>query len=363
MNQFSNILDNIINKNIYNNYKDNFDKYRFGEHKNNRFITIMKTLIFRNYTSNIEIERILERYNTIKTKYIIKLNELYNILQDEYSKIWMVDMIAYYILGYKKVKLLTNNPKYHELFKIVDNLRVGKDKIETNFLNFVLYNFDLNSIGYPINLYFRNAGIVHDFILEQYNYKGIIKAEKDDIVIDAGGCWGDTALYFANQVGINGKVHVFEFIPNNLNILCKNLDKNKELKKCISVIEKPIWSEDNIKTYFFDNGPASKVSFAEFNGYTNTVETISIDKYVQINDIKKVDFIKMDIEGAELPALIGATDTIKKFKPKLAIASYHGLDDFVNIPIWINNLNLGYKIHLDHFTIHWEETIIFASIE
>jgi hypothetical protein len=39
------------------------------------------------------------------------------------------------------------------------------------------------------------------------------------------------------------------------------------------------------------------------------------------------------------------------------------MDDFVNIPNWILNLNLGYEIFIDHFTIHAEETICFAKIK
>ena len=71
----------------------------------------------------------------------------------------------------------------------------------------------------------------------------------------------------------------------------------------------------------------------------------------------------MDIEGAEPIALKGAIETIKKFKPKLAIAIYHSFDDFVNIPNWILSIDLGYEIFIDHYTIHTEETICFARIK
>jgi len=71
----------------------------------------------------------------------------------------------------------------------------------------------------------------------------------------------------------------------------------------------------------------------------------------------------MDIEGAEPYALKGGEKVIRKHKPKLAIASYHSLEDFVNIPLWIDGLGLGYKIYLDHFTIHWEETTVFAAAD
>ena len=69
----------------------------------------------------------------------------------------------------------------------------------------------------------------------------------------------------------------------------------------------------------------------------------------------------MDIEGAESAALEGAIETIKKFRPVLAIAIYHSMEDFINIPRWILDLNLDYELFIGHYTIHAEETVCFAK--
>ena len=45
----------------------------------------------------------------------------------------------------------------------------------------------------------------------------------------------------------------------------------------------------------------------------------------------------MDIEGAEMPALIGGINTIKKYRPQLAISIYHTNSDFINIPLYLKN--------------------------
>jgi len=94
------------------------------------------------------------------------------------------------------------------------------------------------------------------------------------------------------------------------------------------------------------------------------VSSMSIDWFVDENRLEKVDFIKMDIEGSEQNALKGAINTLKRFKPQLAISIYHNFaDDFASIANMLDELNLGYRFFLGHFSIHHEETVLFASNE
>jgi hypothetical protein len=69
----------------------------------------------------------------------------------------------------------------------------------------------------------------------------------------------------------------------------------------------------------------------------------------------------MDIEGAELSALQGAEETIRAFKPKLALSVYHKPNDLTVIPRYLNGLGLGYEFFLDHFTVYEGETVLFAN--
>jgi len=89
---------------------------------------------------------------------------------------------------------------------------------------------------------------------------------------------------------------------------------------------------------------------------------LTLDSYVESNNIQKVDYIKMDIEGYELLALEGMKKTIQKFLPKLAISVYHLADDIVMIPEYIRSLYPNYKIYLDHFTYGSIETVMFFTI-
>ena len=363
---FANKLLFEILDNLTNDYPDNFDNFLFKEKKivENKIKRYFKRILNKKGFFNVKYEvsgyknqfLALSNYNT-------GLSFLYGLLSDSASQDLLITLIAYRIMGYKKIKLPVNNKFYWEKIKELRNLEKKNDFIETGFRDRKLFKMNLISINYPIELYFSASGVMTDFVLKQYEYDSngvIIKPLKDDYVLDCGACWGDTALYFANEVGKNGRVFSFEFIESNYNIFNKNIELNSEIKERIRLTKNPVWDTSNVKMFCADAGPGSRVSIEEPDIYDKIIETITIDDFVASNKIKKIDFIKMDIEGAEPYALRGAEKTIKKFKPKLAIAIYHSMDDFINIPKQINNLNQGYKFFLGHYTIHTHETILYA---
>ena len=370
-NKFIEELNIELKKSLGNNYKDNFDYERFG--KNFMGFDLKKSqkeLYSRGW--QIPFTSLFFLFNTkqpasfIIKNYILsifgeRLNKVFSILADDYSKELLVKLIAFKILGYEKVKLPTNSEYYWDTLKLIRNCEIKGEKIQLDYPKINLSKFDLNKLNLPVTINLSATGILIDFFLEQYNYNNIIKAETGDIVIDAGACWGDTALYFANKVGDSGRVCSFEFIPSNIKIFNQNISLNPLLKENIDLIERPLWEHTDQAVFFQNKGPASSVSFKKFNNSEGVTKTISIDDFYTQYGLSKLDLIKMDIEGAELFALKGGVNTLKKHKPKLAIANYHGLNDFVNIPIWINDLNLGYKLYLNHFTLHWEESVIFAK--
>lgn len=352
----------------------NFDVHRFGEmivhpeplntilHSSKQVVKkiIGYDKVQRKRSYKECIERALEEIK----KYEEGLEYLYEHVNTRGREL-LVKIIAYRLLGYSKVKLPFNNPQYWNSLELVKTLKDGDDKYDPHFMHFILDKFDLSPIGFNVKLYFSEVGIAIDFIAEQYAYKEdnkiLIQANKGDIVLDIGGCWADTALYFAEKIGEAGKVYSFEFIPGNIKLHKINSSLNPILEKRIELVPFPAANISGQPVYFKDNGPGSHIEQNPFEGQTGSTSTISIDDFVIRNNINKVDFIKMDIEGAEPLALKGAFETIKKFKPVLAIAIYHSMEDFINIPKWILNLNLGYELFIGHYTIHGEETICFAK--
>lgn len=370
MKNFRRALEKKLLQCRYNSFgAENYDNYRFGEFPKVDTPPQSSLLKIKNVIKKIlryRKRKFLKAYEEFLLKYDGGLQRIYEQISNDGREL-LVDIIAYRLLGYKKVKLPLNNKKYWDTIEITNSL-VDKDDIyNPNFLHFILQKCDLRKIGYDIQLYLSGIGVAIDFIIEQYAYKRDVKTilavENGDLVMDLGACWGDTALYFAHKTGEQGKVYSFEFIPNNIKLFELNTTLNPDLKKQIELIRNPVSDRSGEKIYFNDKGPSSRIEFQPFDGQTGQSTTISIDDFVKNNDIPRVDFIKMDIEGAEPFALNGAIETIKRFKPKLAIAIYHSMDDFVNIPAWITDLNLGYKLYLGHYTIHSEETIIFAKVE
>ncbi|UJH92526.1 FkbM family methyltransferase [Antarcticibacterium sp. 1MA-6-2] len=360
-----------IRRSLRNNYgAENFDEYRFGkypfsktERKQNFFIsknglkrTIKNLFGLNNKKYKVKLDRLIKGYLPQIDQNLKNLSTRDQILYKS--------LVIYRLLGFKKVKLPRNNSDYWSAIETAKSLVDNNDTIDPEFLHFVLKKCDLKPIGYNVQFYFTEKGIAVDYILEQYAYKVgkevIVGAQEGDTVLDLGACWGDTALYFADKVGKKGKVYSFEFIPSSIQIFRQNLEHNPQFRGIVELIEHPAADKSDEKYFYVENGPGSRVSSQPLPGHTGSLTSISIDDLVEQRKIPKVDFIKMDIEGAELLALEGAIVTIKKFRPKLAIAIYHSLEDFVNIPQWILNLDLGYKIYIDHYSIHAEETVCFA---
>ena len=304
--------------------------------------------------------------NLIKIKSIIlkckHFSYLYYLLEDNYSRKKIIELLSGHILGFRYCKSSLNNKFYWKMRENIKNLIIPNENINAGTWNLDL--FDLNKIEIPTRLFSQSIYIQNTFMLEQYCYKQDkgVNINEGDFILDLGGCWGDTALYFADKVGKLGKVYSFEFNAKNLSIFKRNLSLNPKLDKIIEIIELPLWSSSNNYLYIYEEGPNSQISLKPMKNASKTIKTITIDDFLRFNNIKKIDFIKMDIEGAELNALIGAKQVLIKYKPKLAISIYHNIEHFSKIPNFINSLDLNYKFYLDHFTTHKDETILFAKV-
>jgi len=198
------------------------------------------------------------------------------------------------------------------------------------------------------------ADILSDFIVQQYTYGDIVKPNNGDIAVDVGAYVGDTSLWLGKMVGPNGSVYAFEPEKENFRKLINNVKRNDE--RNIKFYNLGL-SDTEMNASIWSAGGMSSVSS---QGGKEEIVLTTLDKFVYSNKIERIDFIKMDVEGHEMNVLRGAQETIKTFKPKLAICVYHRGDDLLTIPDFLKQMNPGYQLYLRHCRPTFEETVLYA---
>jgi FkbM family methyltransferase len=165
-----------------------------------------------------------------------------------------------------------------------------------------------------------------------------------DIVLDCGASDGDFTRE-ALEAGAKLVVSI-EISPVAVECLRLNLAKPIAQGRAI-VYPKGVWdTEGSLTLNVSDSNFAANSVVLHPEGSHHDVEVplTTIDKIVSELGLPRVDFIKMDIEGAEVRALAGARSTIARFKPRLSIATEHKPDDEVTIPKAVRNLRSDYQM-------------------
>ncbi|PHQ58169.1 MAG: hypothetical protein COA30_00935 [Sulfurimonas sp.] len=160
--------------------------------------------------------------------------------------------------------------------------------------------------------------------------------------IDCGAYIGDTIEELLKQSSKVNSTISFEPDNKNIKILTKTLSilKEKFHKTDFIVYPTGVYSKNDILK-FSNNGIDSSASLDKAS--TLSVPVVSLDTAILNSN---PNFIKMDIEGAEKEALLGATETIKKYKPNLAICLYHKPEDLWELPLLINEIEPSYDMYI-----------------
>jgi len=293
------------------------------------------------------------------TRHSEELFRAYHLLADDESRRLFIDLLRYRLAGHKHVRLPTNNDVFKDKVNAARAIAGTPSSLTVNlppslclstyayvFANHKL-NVDLLTLVWPFAVgqyYFARDGVA-------------VQPVAGDHVIDAGACLGDTAMAFGASAGPQGAVYLFEFMDVPLIVCRHNIQQNAGVSR-FKLFEKGL--SDRVC-----DGTGADLSGSFNPGFglkedDDRFPTTTIDALVQSGQIERVDFIKMDIEGAELRALKGGEQTLRRFKPKLAISLYHNVRDFYEIPLFLDSLGVGYRFYLDHYTIHVGETVLYA---
>ena len=167
--------------------------------------------------------------------------------------------------------------------------------------------------------------IHEDEIIEHFILK------EGDIVVDVGAHIGLYTIIASKQVGLKGKVVAIEAEPGNFEILTTNIKLN-QLTNVLSLNSAASSKEEKVKL----NMPYEELGHTKYHSIMFQrvgeagkkfveVDANTLDNLLPQNGIEEVNWIKIDVEGAEYEVLRGATKTLSKSKDIALLIEIHNL--------------------------------------
>jgi len=238
----------------------------------------------------------------------------------------------------KEVQALLSSQRSKEIFELIVNAHINSNNC-VHLFNYMKKQEDQG---------FYTKGQYLDFI-NPANIK---------TVISGGVAEGNSTIKFLNSFKNLEKIYAFEPIYEKFKI--EQNDKIIKDSNKIEMFEKALFDKSG-KSNIIINAASSRITTYLSSDNTSSVETISIDEFVKEENISKIDFIKLDIEGAELNALKGARETIVSHRPYLAICIYHHYSDLFDIPFYLSEILTDYSMEVYHYSLHNnEESVLYA---
>ena len=259
---------------------------------------------------------------------------------------------------------LENIEKYARLrSSFVDDLS------QQTFDNLINYRLTGNpSLLHSVAVGHNYGAIQHDSYILNAQFFSL---SDNEVFIDAGALDGYSSRYFIESVDGNfDRIVMFEPSSENAE-KCRQtvaaLDaefSGKNISKKIDVVEAGLYDHQGMLSFslsLFDeaatelHGVLPQAAHITDTGLTDAfvekgseyktiqVPVVTLDGYIKDNP---VTFIKFELEGSEVAALAGSTQTILKNKPKLALSIYHRPQDLELMIEYVQNLGLGYKMAL-----------------
>ena len=174
-------------------------------------------------------------------------------------------------------------------------------------------------------------------------YRSASGVQSGDIVLDCGANVG----VFVKKALSRGAARVIaiEPAPENIAVLRKNFAAEIASGK-VTIYEKGVWDKDDVLGMHIDPADSARDSFVRQSEGAKElrIPVTTIDHLVAELGLPRVDFIKMDIEGAERHAVAGARQTIQRFRPRMAICVYHLSDDPQVIRAGVASIEQRYRI-------------------
>ncbi len=167
-------------------------------------------------------------------------------------------------------------------------------------------------------------------------YKNILSVGKDETFVDLGAYNGDTIEEFISAAGAYKKIFAFEADSNNF----RKLKKNTEALGNIELYNLAAWDKKETLLFEKKKGRNSRLS----SSGTVEISADSVDNIIN----EPITILKMDIEGSEEKAILGAEKAIRTCKPKLYVCAYHRNSDMFALPLLISSIDSSYRFYFYH---------------
>lgn len=196
-------------------------------------------------------------------------------------------------------------------------------------------------------------GILHEQLVDHI-YTKLYELKRGDTVVDAGAHIGVFTVLAAKSVGSDGKVIAIEPEKKNLGSLRKNIELNG--LNNVTVVPAGLWDRRTRKRLYLSRSSVGH-SLVHGSDKPEEIEVDTLDNILKKLGVGKVDFIKMNIEGAEIQALRGMKKTLKSSDVKLAIEAHHlvnGIPTYRIIVPWLERA--GFDVHEEGGIVHTKKS-------
>ena len=284
------------------------------------YVHMVKTFSNLNIPLQISIENFVNKFNYWGT-----------LKQSEHN----------FELFYKRAEIFKNN--IDDYVWLYDNLKDYKSKY---ILFAILNNY--------FNQNFNDLDKVRERIYKHYFDMELIPNLTDEVFVDVVAYTGYSVIDYVKTYGENSykKIYCYEMDEKNILLAKENLKSYKDV-----IFKQKAVCDKNMKLCYnrsIDSSANNLIKSGE-----NNVEGVSLDDDIGDSDIS---MIKMDIEGSEKNAILGAKKIIESKLTKLLISIYHNNTDLFELPKLIINYNKNYNLHLRYYGGQYfpTEIVLFA---
>ena len=176
-----------------------------------------------------------------------------------------------------------------------------------------------------------------------------------DTVVDAGAHVGVYTRYALKR----GAARVISIEPDPANILCLERNFAGEIASGkVVLIKAGVWNEESDLELQIHDHISSRATLFTMDGIARSITVpvkLSTTSWMSCNSTGWISS-RWISEGAERQALEGARRTIQRFRPRMAICTYHMYDDPVAVPEVTLRIQSDYRVHAKELDVNWEDT-------